>query len=207
VDTPPSVTSALAKALAAIGMEGPAVEPLAARAQGLCPACRPGARGQANPVRQGVSQPVWHMCRQGRSAAWRAGFRAWPSSSASIALHVGQEINPDRLAVRPITGGLQDGRAGQALVREQERPRGTRPCLHCAVTSAATPESSRNRVSSPPSVSGTSAGRGSTTFKPELPGDAIGGVGRADLGDGGAAGRHHQRAGAVCGPTWNRPSA
>ena len=36
-----------------------------------------------------------------------------------------------------------------------------------ATTSAETPDSSRNSASSPPSVSGTSAGRGSTTLSPK----------------------------------------
>ena len=63
------------------------------------------------------------------------------------------------------------------------------------------PTASRNSVSSPPSVSGTSAGRGSTTFRPNRRATIIGKTGRAHLRDRRPAGGDHQRGrGGVWGP-------
>ena len=64
-----------------------------------------------------------------------------------------------------------------------------------ATTSAATPASSVHRASSPPSTSGTSAGRGSITRNPNWRARSYASAGGAELGNRQAARGHHQRAG------------
>jgi len=78
------------------------------------------------------------------------------------------EIDADLLAVPPIRRDLKDGRAGKPLVWVKSAASRNSVLPKRAITSAETPDKERNSTSSPPSVSGTSAGRGSTIFRPNF---------------------------------------
>ena len=188
---PPTVTSALAKPSLPFGAEAPVGEPalgrvelvvgevgeLAPQADLLRPAPRPAGRAAARRARCGNASAAAPASPRPPSPRPRSGRK-------SIA---------DLLAVPPVGRDLQDRRAGKAAMGEQgglaeRRLAGARDDVG---------RDARQRrgtaASSPLSVSGTRAGRGSTTLSPKLPREVVGEAGRAHLGDRRAAGGDHQR--------------